>query len=261
MSTPEPTVRSPGLGIEANGINVIDESERKGTPAQLFWPWCASNVSVLAVSYGSFVLGFGLSLGQALVAAVVGAVLSFLLVGLVSIAGKRGSAPTLVLSRAAFGRYGNALPGVVSYLLLVGWETVLVVAGDLRDRHRVRPARLGRRQPHQGGRLPGGRRGHRGRRHPRLRRHHAAAEVADVAMIAVTLVYIVLTLDHVDLGAAAACRPAGPARVVGAHDPGDDRLRRRLGELRRRLLALPAPHRLDAAAWSSGRPSAAACRW
>src|SRR4029079_5664297 len=79
-----------------------------------------------AVSYGAFVLGFGLSLAQALVAAVAGAVLSFLLVGFVSIAGKRGSAPTLVLSRAAFGRHGNALPGAVSYLLLVGWETVLV---------------------------------------------------------------------------------------------------------------------------------------
>jgi len=126
MSAADAAVRSPGLGIEANGINVIDESERKGTPAQLFWPWCASNVSVLAVSYGSFVLGFGLSLTQALVAAVLGAVLSFLLVGLVSIAGKRGSAPTLVLSRAAFGRFGNTLPGAVSYLLLVGWETVLV---------------------------------------------------------------------------------------------------------------------------------------
>jgi nucleobase:cation symporter-1, NCS1 family len=126
MSAADAAVRSPGLGIEANGINVIDESERKGTPAQLFWPWCASNVSVLAVSYGAFVLGFGLSLTQALLAAVLGAVLSFLLVGLVSIAGTRGSAPTLVLSRAAFGRFGNTLPGAVSYLLLVGWETVLV---------------------------------------------------------------------------------------------------------------------------------------
>ncbi|HEX2550619.1 MAG TPA: cytosine permease, partial [Nocardioidaceae bacterium] len=131
MSVTDTPVRSPGLGIEANGINVIDESERKGTPAQLFWPWCASNISVLAVSYGSFVLGFGLSLGQALLAALVGAVVSFLLVGLVSIAGKRGSAPTLVLSRAAFGRHGNTLPGAVSYLLLVGWETVLVALSTL----------------------------------------------------------------------------------------------------------------------------------
>src|ERR1700710_2660088 len=126
MSVAEPAAKAPGLGIEANGINVIDESERKGTPAQLFWPWCASNVSVLAVSHGSFVLGCGPRRLQPVVPAVLGAVLSFLLVGLVSIAGKRGSAPTLVLSRAAFGRSGNLLPGAVSYLLLVGWETVLV---------------------------------------------------------------------------------------------------------------------------------------
>jgi NCS1 family nucleobase:cation symporter-1 len=118
-------------GIEANGINVIDETERKGTPAGLFWPWCASNISVLAVSYGAFVLGFGIGLWQALIGATIGAIVSFFLVGLVSIAGKRGSAPTLVLSRAPFGRWGNSLPCLVSYLLLVGWETVLVALSTL----------------------------------------------------------------------------------------------------------------------------------
>jgi purine-cytosine permease-like protein len=116
---------APGA-IEANGINVIDESERKGTAAGLFWPWCASNISVLAVPYGAFIISFGVGFGQAVVAGVLGIVVGFFLVGLVSIAGKRGSAPTLILSRAPFGRYGNALPGICSYLLLVGWETVLV---------------------------------------------------------------------------------------------------------------------------------------
>lgn len=120
-----------GLKVEANGSNVIAEEERKGKPSDLFWPWCASNISVFGVSWGAFVLGFGLSLWQALFAGVVGAVFSFLLVGLVSIAGKRGSAPTLVLSRASFGIRGNLLPGVVSYLLLVGWEIVLVALATL----------------------------------------------------------------------------------------------------------------------------------
>ncbi len=129
-SSPRKAPATPGA-IEANGINVIKESERKGTPAELFWPWCASNISVLAVSYGAFVLGFGIGLWQALIAAFVGAVASFLLVGLVSIAGKRGSAPTLTLSRAAFGRAGNTLPCLVSYVLLVGWETVLVALSTL----------------------------------------------------------------------------------------------------------------------------------
>jgi purine-cytosine permease-like protein len=119
------------LAIEANGVNVIAEGERKGTPADLFWPWCAANISVFGVSWGAFVLGFGLSLWQALLAGTVGVVASFLLVGLVSIAGKRGSAPTLVLSRASFGIKGNLVPGVVSYLLLVGWEIVLVALATL----------------------------------------------------------------------------------------------------------------------------------
>ncbi|HEX6515645.1 MAG TPA: cytosine permease [Nocardioidaceae bacterium] len=133
MSHFEETIPSTGSGlkVEANGTNVISEEERKGKPSDLFWPWCASNISVFGVSWGAFVLGFGLSLWQALFAGVVGAVFSFLLVGLVSIAGKRGSAPTLVLSRAPFGIRGNLLPGIVSYLLLVGWEIVLVALATL----------------------------------------------------------------------------------------------------------------------------------
>jgi len=119
------------LQIEMNGINVISESERKGHPRDLFWPWFAANISVLGISYGSFVLGFGISFWQALVVGVVGIVLSFLACGFIALAGKRGSAPTMVLSRAAFGVNGNKLPTVISWLLTVGWETVLVILATL----------------------------------------------------------------------------------------------------------------------------------
>ncbi|MGH2467610.1 MAG: purine-cytosine permease family protein [Candidatus Limnocylindrales bacterium] len=114
-----------GVGIELNGINVIEEGERKGSPRQLFWPWFAANVSVLGLSYGAFILGFGISFTQAVVASVVGVILSFLLCGFVAVAGKRGSAPTMILSRAAFGVSGNRVPAVVSWVLNVGWETAL----------------------------------------------------------------------------------------------------------------------------------------
>jgi NCS1 family nucleobase:cation symporter-1 len=129
MSADTTTTRSTGLGIETNGINVIAESERGGRPAELFWPWAASNISILGMSWGAYVLGFGISLWQGLLAGLLGVVGSFLLVGLVAIAGKRGSAPTLTLSRAPFGIHGNVLPGLVSYLLLVGWEVALVSIG------------------------------------------------------------------------------------------------------------------------------------
>ncbi|WP_369207576.1 cytosine permease [Streptomyces sp. PU-14G] len=117
--------------VEENGLNVIAEAERKGRPAQLFWPWFGSNVSVLGLGYGSFALGFGLSFWQALLAGTAGILVSFLLCGLIAVAGKRGSAPTMVLSRAAFGVRGNRLPSAVSWILTVGWETVLVTLATL----------------------------------------------------------------------------------------------------------------------------------
>ena len=164
------------LAVETNGINVIAEAERKGTPRQLFWPWFGANVCVFGLAYGSFLLGFGISFWQAVVAGVVGIVVSFLLCGLVAIAGKRGSAPTLVLSRAAFGVNGNRVPSVLSWVLTVGWETALVSSptlataqvfdqlgwsGGAGDQGR-RPARRGRAR--------------RRRRRARLRRDHAHAD-------------------------------------------------------------------------------------
>ena len=116
---------------ELNSTNLIAENERRGRARDLFWPWCGANVSLLALSYGSFFLGFGISFWQATLAAIIGTVLSFLLVGFSSLAGKKSNATTMVLSRAAFGVKGNALPGFLSYLLFVGWETVLVSLATL----------------------------------------------------------------------------------------------------------------------------------
>ena len=91
------------MNLELNGTNVIHESERTEKASSLFWPWCGANVSLLALSYGSFFLGFGISFWQATAAAILGTILSFLLVGISSLAGKKSNAPTMVLSRAPFG--------------------------------------------------------------------------------------------------------------------------------------------------------------
>ena len=117
--------------VEINGPNVITESERSGKARSLFWPWAGANVSLLALSYGAFFLGFGISFRQATAAAFIGTIGSFLLVGISSLAGKRSNAPTMVLSRASFGVKGSILPGALSYLIFVGWETVLVSLATL----------------------------------------------------------------------------------------------------------------------------------
>jgi nucleobase:cation symporter-1, NCS1 family len=121
----------PAFDLEINGANVIDESERSGKARSLFWPWAGANVSLLALSYGAFFLGFGISFTQATIAAFVGTIGSFFLVGISSLAGKRSNAPTMVLSRASFGIKGSRVPGALSYLVFVGWEIVLVSLATL----------------------------------------------------------------------------------------------------------------------------------
>ena len=121
----------PAFDLEINGPNTIQESERKGSARSLFWPWAGANVSLLALSYGSFFLGFGISFRQATWAAIIGTICSFFLVGISSLAGKRSNAPTMVLARASFGVKGSIIPGFLSYFIFVGWETVLVSLATL----------------------------------------------------------------------------------------------------------------------------------
>ena len=131
-----PTIEAPSAvpttsRVELNGINTIHEDERKGKARSLFWPWFGANVSVLGLSYGSFVLGFGISFWQATLVGVIGIVVSFFLCGVIALAGKRGSAPTMILSRSMFGVNGNKVPAVLSWVLTVGWETALTALAVL----------------------------------------------------------------------------------------------------------------------------------
>ena len=131
VSTRSAVERIVALGVETTGIEIIDEAERTAQPRNLFWPWFAANVSVFGISYAAFVLGFGISFWQAVLVTIVGVVASFMLCGVIAIAGKRGSAPTMILSRAAFGVQGQKLPGVISWLVSIGWETFLAILAVL----------------------------------------------------------------------------------------------------------------------------------
>ena len=66
------------VGIDQNDVgflagceaaDAIPESERHGKPLDLFWVWAAANISILGVSYGTYLPAFyGLNLWQALLA-------------------------------------------------------------------------------------------------------------------------------------------------------------------------------------------------
>ncbi len=123
--------KSTALAVEGGGVDTIAESDRKGKPSSLFWPWFASNSGVMALSYGAWGLGFGISFWQATIMSIVGVVVSFLLVGIISIAGKRANAPTMVISRAQFGIEGAKIPAALSWIATLGWEISLATTAVL----------------------------------------------------------------------------------------------------------------------------------
>jgi len=138
LPQPRPTPAAPqttgalaGVQVEFHGLDVIPVEERTAKARGLFWPWFGANVNVLGLSFGAFLLSFGISFWQGLVVGVVGGIVSFVFVGLVAIGSKRASAPTMIVSRSVFGINGNRLVSFISWMVAVGWETILVTLAVL----------------------------------------------------------------------------------------------------------------------------------
>jgi nucleobase:cation symporter-1, NCS1 family len=113
--------------VELHGIEPVSDQNRHGTPFELFWIWFAANIGILGIVYGAILRAAGLNLWQSALVAFTGSAGSFLLVGALSVAGKWGGAPGLTLSRAPFGVRGNLGPTLLSWISLVGWETISVI--------------------------------------------------------------------------------------------------------------------------------------
>lgn len=116
--------------LETRGLEPVPDSERTGRTRELFPTWVAANISVLLLTMGAgLIVTNGLNFWQALVVALVSPLLSYGLVGLISVAGKRGGSPGMTLSRAVFGQRGNLFPGVLIWVARWGWETINAVTG------------------------------------------------------------------------------------------------------------------------------------
>ena len=111
---------------EAAGQEPTPLEYRVGRAARLFWLWFAANSSVVAVVFGGMIFALGMSLRQAIVATLAGIAVSFLPLGLGTLAGKRSGQPTMVVSRATFGVVGNILPAVIALLSRVFWAAALL---------------------------------------------------------------------------------------------------------------------------------------
>jgi purine-cytosine permease-like protein len=114
------------FSIEDVGIESTPVDHRVGRAARLFWLWFAANSSILSLGLGAAVFAVGMSLRQSIVAILAGVAISFLPLGLTTLAGKRSGQPTMVVSRASFGLIGNTLPAVIALVTRLFWGAVLL---------------------------------------------------------------------------------------------------------------------------------------
>ncbi|MGW0187419.1 purine-cytosine permease family protein [Streptomyces sp. NPDC003362] len=111
-----PPARPDGpVRIEAHGIDLVPDTERRGRPRELFSVWAAANVNYLSLVIGGALVLMGLSLWQAVAVIVVGN-LFWLLTGLLAISGPAAGAPSEVITRAVYGIRGNRVNNAVT-----GW--------------------------------------------------------------------------------------------------------------------------------------------
>jgi len=114
------------FSLELAGMEPTPIEHRVGRSARLFWLWFATNSSVVSLAFGGVLFSLGMSLRQAIVAAFVGVAISFLPLGLTTLAGKWSGQPTMVVSRASFGLVGNGLPAILAIVTRLFWGGVLL---------------------------------------------------------------------------------------------------------------------------------------
>lgn len=107
--------------VEQRGIDLIPDSERKMTPSGLFWLWAGAVFNVEFFFYGTLIMTFGLSVGQAILAIVLGNLL-YALLGLASLQGPLTGTTAFMVSRAPFGQNGNRLVALFNWVTQVGFE-------------------------------------------------------------------------------------------------------------------------------------------
>jgi NCS1 family nucleobase:cation symporter-1 len=110
--------------FDAHGIEAIPDESRDCSPWELFWIWSGANIAPINWVLGALGITLGLSLAETLVVVVLGNVVGCAVFGVFNVIGHRTAVNQMVLGRAPFGIKGSIVPGVVQFLLTMGWVGV-----------------------------------------------------------------------------------------------------------------------------------------
>lgn len=112
--------------IEQRGIDQIPDGERRGSPRLLGLMWSGLILNVLVVVYGTILVFMGLNWWQAALAIVVGN-LSWIVTGVVSLAGPAAGTTTFAASRFSLGRNGVRPIAFFNWVMMLGYEVLDLV--------------------------------------------------------------------------------------------------------------------------------------
>ncbi len=117
--------------IEPGGAEFVPLKDRHGKPFGLFGTWMSPNLEFATIYLGVIAVWFfGLTVWQAILAALVGTGLGALTHGILSARGPKAGVPQMIISRVSFGYVGNILPaGLNAIIAGAGWFAVNSVSG------------------------------------------------------------------------------------------------------------------------------------
>lgn len=116
------------MAIEKLGIQYIGSKLRHGKPFITFTLWLAANLTIADYALGS--LFYGLPFCFIVLAILIGNILGGLLLGLMASMGPQFGYPQMMISRAYFGKKGNAPFAIANWISTAGWFTVNVILGS-----------------------------------------------------------------------------------------------------------------------------------
>ncbi|WP_026555997.1 purine-cytosine permease family protein [Arthrobacter sp. 35W] len=116
--------------VEPYGVEHIPEVERHGKPSSQFFIWFAAGMNFPIIVLGFSAAYFGLSMGQAVIAILAGALIGSVVMGIMSRMGVRLGVPQQMQARGPLGFIGNLFPvAYVNVFAGIGWAAVTVILG------------------------------------------------------------------------------------------------------------------------------------
>ncbi|MET9671215.1 cytosine permease [Streptomyces sp. NPDC006475] len=110
--------------FDSHGVGPLPADARDSTAWEQFWIWTGANIAPINWVLGALGVTLGLSLLETLLVVVLGNLVGCAIFGLFNLMGHRTGVNQMLLGRAAFGRRGAIVPGIMQGLLAMGWVGV-----------------------------------------------------------------------------------------------------------------------------------------